>query len=184
MANCSECKTSLTWSNRDLASLKEPRCSKCATRRNKLKKKAARDLTSEVGRKQAAISRQLRSERETAEQTEEPNPSRPANTPVARPRRRRPDRKSTHNLQRSLVTVSHKKLAVLSLWTAQITSILGCIGSLVLLPYNLYQRQQIETLNQLTGIEIGILLVGTFVGFLYSYAMAILFANARHQRAE
>ncbi|MCP4890874.1 MAG: hypothetical protein GY904_30295 [Planctomycetaceae bacterium] len=54
----------------------------------------------------------------------------------------------------------------------------------MLLPHNLYQRQQIETLNQLTGIEIGILLIGTFVGFLYSYAMAILFANARHQRAE
>ncbi|MGB0596732.1 MAG: hypothetical protein ACPGLY_08585 [Rubripirellula sp.] len=184
MANCSECKTSLTWANRDLASLKEPRCSKCATRRKKLKKKTARDLTSEVSRKQAAISLQLRSERETAEQSEEPNPSRPVSTPTGRPKQRRPVRKFTHNLQRPLVAVSHKKIAILSLWTAQIISILGCIGFLSLLPYSLYQRQQIETLNQLTGIKLGILLVGTFVGFLYFYAMAILFAYARNQCAE
>jgi uncharacterized membrane protein YuzA (DUF378 family) len=170
MANCSVCRTTLTLGNRDLASLRQLICGECAKKKARQTKipsraQAKKDQMQKVREKQASISRRLRGE------SDDRRPS------YKRPMASDADHSST-------AFIFHANLATFCLWVAQAISILLCVASLTYLPYSLYHLYAANLIDSVTGGSFATLLVITVVGFCFFYAMAIVFSDARAQRAD
>jgi multisubunit Na+/H+ antiporter MnhC subunit len=79
----------------------------------------------------------------------------------------------------SPVTAVHEALTLFFLWIAQLVSILGCLLSVFVPILSLYKLNRTGQIDDFDPIVFAMIVGSSVIGFIYSYAMAVVFSRTR-----